>query len=136
MCVRSGPAPLIFLPTPPPASEAKRGLTLAAPTSTLTPWHHQHPTNPAHKRKARKRRPFGEIKCSVFQPRTFWAQHLCLMPAQKKLSLKASVTSVLLFLHLGEQEPQTGFLFKEDSRGSSLPCLNHEGMLRSPDGNI
>lgn len=64
------------------------------------------------------------------------AQHLCLMPAQKKLSLKASVTSVLLFLHLGEQEPQTGFLFKEDSRGSSLPCLNHEGMLHSPDSNI
>lgn len=48
----------------------------------------------------------------------------CLIPAQKKFSLKASVTSVLLFVHLGEQEapvPQ----FKADSGGFSLPGLNH-----------
>lgn len=78
--------PLLFFLPPLSSLRGKGGLTLAAPNSTLTPWHHQHPTNPAHKRKARKHPPFSERKSSGFQPELFLlrAQHLCLMPAQKK----------------------------------------------------
>lgn len=54
-----------------------------------------------------------------------WAQHLSFFP-------KASVTSVLLFLHQGEQETQTGPPFKEGSRTFSLHCLSHGSDAKLP----
>lgn len=82
---------LIFLPlltTPPQhthsALEKKRELTLAASTSILTPWHHQHPTNPAHKRKTRKRRPFGEKKMQCFSTQNFLSPTFMLDASSKE----------------------------------------------------